>query len=54
MPSDIAAYIRGHHLNAMRLAGRKVGAERSGDRVIEVFNPYTEELLGTVPKATLE
>ena len=54
MPSDIAAYIRDHHLNAMRLAGRKVGADRSGDRVIEVFNPYTEELLGTVPKATLE
>ena len=54
MPSDIAAYIRDHHLNAMRLAGRKVGAERSGDRVIEVFNPYTEELLGTVPKATIE
>jgi acyl-CoA reductase-like NAD-dependent aldehyde dehydrogenase len=38
----------------MRLAGRKVGAGRGGDRVIEVFNPYTEKLLGTVPKATLE
>ena len=54
MRSDIAAYIRDHHLNSMRLAGRKVGAERSGDRVIEVFNPYTEQLIGTVPKATLE
>ena len=38
----------------MRLAGRKIGADRSGDRAIEVFNPYTEKLLGTVPKATLE
>ncbi|MFZ9572787.1 MAG: phosphonoacetaldehyde dehydrogenase [Limnohabitans sp.] len=36
----------------MRLAGRKVGAGR--DRCIEVFNPYSEELLGTIPKATLE
>lgn len=54
MPSDIAAYIREHQLNAMRLAGRKVGADRGGDRVMEVFNPYTEQLLGTVPKATLE
>ncbi|MDQ6680714.1 MAG: phosphonoacetaldehyde dehydrogenase, partial [Pseudomonadota bacterium] len=24
------------------------------DRVIDVFNPYTEQLIGTVPKATLE
>ena len=54
MRSDIAAYIRDHHLNSMRLAGRKVGAERNGDRLIEVFNPYTEQLIGTVPKATLE
>jgi len=54
MSSDIAAYIREHQLNAMRLAGRKVGADRGGDRVMEVFNPYTEQLLGTVPKATLE
>ena len=54
MPSDIAAYVRDHHLNAMRLVGRKVGSDRSGDRVIEVFNPFTEQLIGTVPKATLE
>ena len=54
MRSDIAAYIRDHHLNTMRLAGSKVGGERSGDRVIEVFNPYTRQLIGTVPKATLE
>ena len=54
MPSDVAAYIRDRHLNAMRLAGRKVGADRSGDRAIDVFNPFTEQLIGTVPKATLE
>lgn len=54
MRSDIAAYIRDKHLFSMRLVGRKVGAERSGERVIEVFNPYTEQLIGTVPKATLE
>jgi putative phosphonoacetaldehyde dehydrogenase len=50
--SDIAAFIRDHQLDAMRLAGQKVGAGR--DRCIEVFNPYSEELLGTIPKATLE
>ena len=35
---------------AMRLWGERV--ER--DRVIEVFDPYTGELVGTVPKATVE
>ena len=35
---------------AMRIGGEKVHR----DRVIEVFNPYTEQLIGTVPKATLE
>ena len=50
----IDQYIRDHQLNAMRLSGRKVGAGRSGGRAIEVFNPYTEKLLGTVPKATVE
>ncbi len=47
-------YIRDNHLNAMRLLGAKVGAERTGDRAIAVFNPFTEKQLGTVPKATLE
>ncbi|CAN5528364.1 phosphonoacetaldehyde dehydrogenase [soil metagenome] len=51
---SIEQYIRDHHLNAMRMAGRKVGAERTGDRAIAVFNPYTEEQIGSVPKATLE
>lgn len=35
---------------AMRIGGERVHR----DRVIEVFNPYTEKLIGTVPKATLE
>ncbi|MEP6791039.1 MAG: phosphonoacetaldehyde dehydrogenase [Ramlibacter sp.] len=38
----------------MRIAGRKVGEGRSGDRAIAVFNPFTEKQIGTVPKATLE
>ncbi len=50
----IEQYIRDHQLNAMRLAGRKVGAERTGNRAIAVFNPYTEKQIGSVPKATLE
>ena len=50
----IQQFILDHHLNSMRLAGRQVGAERSGDRVIAVHNPYTAEVIGTVPKATLE
>ena len=33
---------------AMRIGGESVHR----DRVIEVFNPYTEQLVGTVPKAT--
>jgi len=35
---------------AMRIGGERV----SGKRVIEVVNPYTRELVGTVPKATVE
>jgi putative phosphonoacetaldehyde dehydrogenase len=35
---------------AMRIAGERVHRER----VIEVFNPFTEKLIGTVPKATVE
>ena len=52
--TDISAYIRDHHLNAMRIAGRKVGADRTGERVIPVFNPFTDKQIGSVPKATLE
>ncbi|HET8609691.1 MAG TPA: phosphonoacetaldehyde dehydrogenase [Burkholderiales bacterium] len=35
---------------AMRIAGEKV----TRDRVIEIFNPYTNELIGTVPKASVD
>lgn len=48
----IEQYIRDHALDAMRLAGRKVGAGR--ERHIAVFNPYTGGQIGTVPKATLD
>jgi phosphonoacetaldehyde dehydrogenase len=50
----IEQFILDNQLNAMRLAGAKVGAERSGDRAIAVTNPYTGATIGTVPKATLE
>ncbi len=52
--NDMQQYILDHQLNAMRLAGRKVGADRARERCIEVFNPFTEEVIGTVPKATLD
>jgi len=39
---------------ALRIAGEKVGSDRSGERCIEVRNPFTRELVGTVPKATLD
>ena len=38
----------------MRIAGEKVGAGRSGERAIDVFNPYTLKRIGSVPKATVE
>jgi putative phosphonoacetaldehyde dehydrogenase len=51
-------YISDRGLHAMRLAGQRIGADRAkvdgSSRVIKVFNPYNDELLGTVPKATLE
>ena len=50
--SQVEQFIKDHQLDAMRIGGKKVGAGR--DRFIEVFNPYTEQRLGTVPKATLE
>jgi len=39
---------------SLRIAGEKLGAGRTADRVIEVRNPYTRARVGTVPKATLE
>jgi putative phosphonoacetaldehyde dehydrogenase len=50
----ISAFIRDHALDRMRIAGRKVGGDRDGERVIPVFNPYTDERIGSVPKSTLE
>ena len=49
--AELAAVTRGEAIPArMRIAGRHVG----GDRVIEVRNPYTNALVGTVPKATVD
>jgi phosphonoacetaldehyde dehydrogenase len=50
----IEQFILDNQLNAMRLAGAKVGADRTGERTITVANPYTGASIGTVPKATLE
>lgn len=52
--SQISQYILDHQLNAMRLIGRKVGADRAAERCIQVFNPFTEQSIGSVPKATLD
>jgi len=41
-------------IEALRIAGEKIGADRGGDRVIEVRNPFTRAVVGTVPKATPE
>jgi len=41
-------------IEALRIAGEQIGADREGERVIEVFDPYTGQLVGSVPKATLE
>ena len=39
----------------LRREGMRIGGESvHTDRVIEVFNPYTEQLIGTVPKASLD
>jgi putative phosphonoacetaldehyde dehydrogenase len=41
-------------IEALRIAGEKIGADRGGDRVIVVHNPYTGQRIGTVPKATVD
>jgi putative phosphonoacetaldehyde dehydrogenase len=38
---------------ALRIAGEKVGGDREGERAITIRNPFTREVVGTVPKATL-
>ena len=50
----IEQFILDKQLNAMRLAGRKLGTERGPERSIAVFNPYSGQQIGSVPKATLE
>ena len=51
MMTELADVSRGAVLSAkMRIAGREVG----GTRVIEVRNPYTKALVGTVPKASVD
>jgi aldehyde dehydrogenase (NAD+) len=51
MMADLADVKRGAVLGAkMRIAGKEVG----GARVIEVRNPYTNALVGTVPKASVD
>ncbi len=47
---DITTYIRDHALDHMRIAGRKV----AGSGMLHVSNPFTQQRIGTVPKATLQ
>ncbi|CAN5351935.1 phosphonoacetaldehyde dehydrogenase [soil metagenome] len=42
--------VRNH---GMRLLGETVGTDRTGDRAIQVFDPFTRRVIGSVPKATL-
>jgi len=49
---DIEVLIKERQLDAMRSLGRKLGAGR--ERHIGVDNPFTQQRIGTVPKATLE
>jgi putative phosphonoacetaldehyde dehydrogenase len=41
-------------IEALRIAGEKIGADRGGDRIIAVHNPFTREPVGSVPMATLD
>jgi aldehyde dehydrogenase (NAD+) len=51
MMADLSDVKRGAVLTAkMRIAGKEVG----GSRVIEVRNPYTNAVVGTAPKATVD
>src|SRR5690242_14773680 len=45
-------FIRDQHLDSMRVAGKRVAAGVGA--AIQVFNPHTNEKLGTVPKATVQ
>jgi phosphonoacetaldehyde dehydrogenase len=50
--TDMHDFIKDKQLDAMRALGRCLGAGRQP--CIEVFNPYTEKRIGSVPKASLE
>ena len=51
MMADLSDVKRGAVIEAkMRIAGKEVG----GAHVIEVRNPYTNSLVGTVPRATVD
>ena len=50
----IAQYIRDKQLDAMRIAGRPVGGNNTPERRIPVANPFTQAVIGSVPKASLE
>jgi len=39
--------------HGMRIAGERVGTDRSGERTIVVHNPFTRAPIASVPKATL-
>jgi len=39
--------------HGMRIAGEKVGTDRTGERCIPIRNPYSGAVIATVPKATL-
>ena len=39
--------------HGMRIAGQTVGTDRTGERCIEVMNPFTGQCIASVPKATL-
>ena len=41
-------------IEALRIAGEKVGAGRTGDRVIAVNNPFSGQPVGSVPKASVD
>jgi putative phosphonoacetaldehyde dehydrogenase len=48
----MADFIQQHRLDAMRILGQCIGAGRQPS--IDVFNPFSGERIGSVPKATLD